>query len=209
MACIWSWSLAPPAFHAMTGCDTVSAYIGKGKKTAYRIWQTFPDVTFPLQLLASLCPTIQSIEENILAIEMFVVKLYGVQEECVKSIDETHFHLLLHKGKNFDNSPPSSDANKQHILRTAYQTGLIWGNSLIKRIPEVSPTEWGWCQTSPKAPLIPRYTTKPTINRHLPELVTCGCKKDCKSPCACCVKDYVYNHKAVYKGQSTYTTKKC
>ena len=33
-----------PVFHALTRCDTVSAFGGRGKKTAWKVWQVFPDV---------------------------------------------------------------------------------------------------------------------------------------------------------------------
>ena len=32
-----------PFFHSLTGCDTVSSLYGKGKKTAWTIWQQKPD----------------------------------------------------------------------------------------------------------------------------------------------------------------------
>ena len=32
-------------FHASTGCDTVSAFGGRAKKTAWNVWKVFPDVT--------------------------------------------------------------------------------------------------------------------------------------------------------------------
>ena len=31
-----------PVFHALTGCDTVSAFSGRGKKTAWNTWEVFP-----------------------------------------------------------------------------------------------------------------------------------------------------------------------
>ena len=34
-----------PVFHAFTGCDTVLSFGGRGRKTAWKIWQVFPDVT--------------------------------------------------------------------------------------------------------------------------------------------------------------------
>ena len=34
-----------PVVHAFTGCDTVSSFCGRGKKTAWKILQVFPDVT--------------------------------------------------------------------------------------------------------------------------------------------------------------------
>lgn len=36
---------ALPLFHALTGCDTVSAFAGRGKKTARETWKAFPEVT--------------------------------------------------------------------------------------------------------------------------------------------------------------------
>lgn len=38
-------SKALPFFHAFTGCDTVSAFVGKGKKTAWQAWNVFENVT--------------------------------------------------------------------------------------------------------------------------------------------------------------------
>ena len=40
-----STCLALPLFHAITGCDTVSHFLGCGKKTAWSAWQSFPDLT--------------------------------------------------------------------------------------------------------------------------------------------------------------------
>ena len=31
-----------PMFHAFSGCDTVSAFCGRGKKTAWITWEEFP-----------------------------------------------------------------------------------------------------------------------------------------------------------------------
>jgi hypothetical protein len=38
-------SLALAFFHAFTGCDTVSAFVGRGKKTCWEIWKKYPEVT--------------------------------------------------------------------------------------------------------------------------------------------------------------------
>ena len=37
--------LALPMFHEFTGCDTVSSFSGKGKKTAWETWNVFPVIT--------------------------------------------------------------------------------------------------------------------------------------------------------------------
>ena len=38
-------SRALPVFHAVTGCDTISAFKFKGKKSAWQAWQAFAEVT--------------------------------------------------------------------------------------------------------------------------------------------------------------------
>ena len=34
-----------PVFHTFTGCDTVSAFAGREKMTAWITWKSFPEVT--------------------------------------------------------------------------------------------------------------------------------------------------------------------
>ena len=34
-----------PFFHVLTGCDTVSLFSGKGKKTAFQAWKCYPEAT--------------------------------------------------------------------------------------------------------------------------------------------------------------------
>ena len=36
---------ALPMFHALTGCDTVSSFVGHGKKTAWSTWNVQPQLT--------------------------------------------------------------------------------------------------------------------------------------------------------------------
>ena len=46
---------ALPFFHAFTGCDTTSAFAGRGEKTAWDIWRDYPEVTDAFLSLAK-CP---------------------------------------------------------------------------------------------------------------------------------------------------------
>jgi len=32
-------------FHPLIGCDTTSAFSGSGKRSAWDIWNTFPEIT--------------------------------------------------------------------------------------------------------------------------------------------------------------------
>ena len=36
---------ALPFWFAVTGCDTVSMFAGRGKKTTWKVWEIFPEVT--------------------------------------------------------------------------------------------------------------------------------------------------------------------
>ena len=46
-------SQALPVFQALTGCDTTSAFKGKGKKSAWQAWKTYTDITETFVFLAS------------------------------------------------------------------------------------------------------------------------------------------------------------
>ena len=63
-----------PVFHAITGCDTVSAFAGRGKKTAWAVRNTFSEVTDAFLCLASAPKEISAHTTS--AIERFVVLLY-------------------------------------------------------------------------------------------------------------------------------------
>ena len=64
-------------FHAITGCDTVSSFRGKGKRTAWSAWSSYPAVTDTFLTLLS-PPIEKDIDQSILEhIERFIVVLYS------------------------------------------------------------------------------------------------------------------------------------
>ena len=67
-------SLALPMFHALTGCDTVSSFVGHGKKTAWAVWNSFPNLTNVLLQMATAPDKIQ--DECLRVVERFVILLY-------------------------------------------------------------------------------------------------------------------------------------
>ena len=116
---------ALPAFHALTGCDTTSAFFGKGKKSAWSIWQNFPDLTLPLESLSSPDFTQEIVTSHMSVFQRFVMMLYGVFEDNIATVDDARCFLFINKGKDFHHMPPSSDALYQHMLRVAYQVMMI------------------------------------------------------------------------------------
>ena len=113
-------SLALPAFHALTGCDIASSFYGHGKRGAWNTWETLPDLTDDLITLSSNTASKEDVLRAMPTISKFVVRLYGVRERDIKSVDEARLYLL-HKGKNFDSMPQSSDTLHLHVQRATYQ----------------------------------------------------------------------------------------
>ena len=103
-------SLALPMFHALTGCDTVSAFVGHGKKTAWAVWNSFSDLTSALLKLAH-AP-------------------YVIQEQCLHTIER--FVILV-----YDRTSTSTEVNKARkklfaktssVRRISPQHTLLWSN---------------------------------------------------------------------------------
>ena len=46
-------SAALPIFNCYTGCDTISAFCGKGKKSAWEAWSSHPEVTHAFNYMAA------------------------------------------------------------------------------------------------------------------------------------------------------------
>eukprot|EP00745_Piridium_sociabile_P029611 TRINITY_DN48831_c1_g1_i5.p1 TRINITY_DN48831_c1_g1~~TRINITY_DN48831_c1_g1_i5.p1 ORF type:complete len:333 (-),score=65.80 TRINITY_DN48831_c1_g1_i5:455-1453(-) len=95
-----SKAMALPAFHALTGCDTTSAFFGKGKKTAWSVWQSLPELTLPLQLLSCPNPSVEMVRTHTTMLERFVIQLYGVYDDDITSVDAARLYLFLHKGRD-------------------------------------------------------------------------------------------------------------
>ena len=167
-------ALALPAFHAFSGCDTMFCFFGKSKKTALGTWNSFAQIT-PIFIALSSSPT--AIHDDWMqALERYVVLLYNRTSSCL-TVDEAWKQLFTRKSRRLDSIPPTRDALLQHVKRTAYQAGHIWGQALIASPLVPSPRHWGWITDS--------GTTLTEITKSYQELVKCGCKKGCRGGCGC------------------------
>ena len=123
-------------FHGFTGC--VSAFFGKGKKSAWETWQKLPEVTFAFQLLSGSPLDEPIVQENIKnLIDMFVCILYNFN---LSEVDQARLEGFYYKGLDFDHLPPSSVALQQHVLRAIYQSGYVWGKCLQSNPEAPGPT---------------------------------------------------------------------
>ena len=171
---------ALPMFHAISGCDTVSAFVGHGKKSAWATWNSLPELTDALLSLANAPTSLQ--EDTMHVIERFVILLYDRTSKC-KDVNKARKKLFAKKS-SVQNIPPTYAALEQHVKRSALQGGHVLGQALIPEPVLPPPTDWGW-HRSDDGPYTPLWTTLPEASKTCYELVSCGCKKGCRNRCKC------------------------
>ena len=96
-----------PFFHAFTGCDTTSQFLGKGKRSAWESWKSYPDVTEAFlfafnnsfQLLQ-----LQSFQMKLL--ERYVCVLYD-KTTPLCSVNDLRKELFCKKAKTMESIPPT------------------------------------------------------------------------------------------------------
>ena len=168
--------------NAFTGCDVTSYFANHGKKSALKTWVVWPDITDSFVTLSLPC-TVNISEEIFLKLERVVVLMY-----C-RTWDETHVNMarmtqFVKMSRNIENIPPTRAALEQHIKRSTYQSGHVWGLSLELQpvIPDV--TDWGW-ESAQTAGYIPKWTILPIVEEACLELISCKCPKSCTGNCKC------------------------
>ncbi|CAB3981604.1 Hypothetical predicted protein, partial [Paramuricea clavata] len=174
-------SRALPVFHAFSGCDTTSAFNGKGKKSAWQAWQAFEDVTGTFVYLASHpFEKLYLDSESFQKLERLTVILYD-RTSSLSSVNETRKELFCQKSPPMEKLPPTQDALLQHIRRTVYQAG-IWTTSTQAEPVVPSPQDFAWTKVADS--WVPVWMTMPEVSKACRELIKCVCKGDC-SKCKC------------------------
>ena len=173
-------SLALPMFHAFTGCDTVSSFNGRGKKTCWDTWKAVDEVT---PAFSALTVTPNTIDDWLETLERFVVLLYD-RTSSLDNVNEARKMLFTQKGRELHHIPPTKAALQQHIRRAVYQAAYCWGQMLVCAPKLPSPNEWGWHQSNTGS-WEPMWTTLPEATDACRELLRCGCKKGCVGHCKC------------------------
>ena len=173
-------SKALPFFHVFTGCDTVSAFVGKGKKTAWQAWNVYDNATETFRSLSKPCDSLT--EQAIDVVEEFVVIMYD-RSSISRKVNETRLDLFARKQRPYNNIPPSRAALVEHIKRSILQAGHKWGQSLCKTQDLPSPSSWGW--TKNDGVWVPYWTSVAPIAASCQELVKCGCRINCSGKCKC------------------------
>ena len=98
---------ALPFFHAFTGCDTTSAFLGKGKKSAWEAWKVFPEATEAF-LFVNDSPFVP-LDANTLVFDVlqrFVVILYD-RASLATDVNTARRELFTKKNRALENIPPT------------------------------------------------------------------------------------------------------
>jgi len=170
---------ALPLFHALTGCDTVSSFLGKGKTTAFNTWTKYPELSESLNSIRT--SKGESLNEEFMAIERFIVLMYSSSSDSSSVNSERQ--ALFTRGRAIDQIPPTADALMQHLLRAVFQGVHVWSQSLIKHQLLPCPSDWGWKKD--KDQWKPLWITLPQSQQACRELIHCSCKKNCSGKCSC------------------------
>ena len=114
--------------------------------------------------------------------EKFVITMYD-KNSTMDKVDEARLDLFTQKQRSYDAIPPTSAALIQHVKRSAYQAGCIWGQATVCKMQTESPANWGWQKDGEVWQVF--WTTLPPIAQSCQQLTKCGCKTECRGRCKC------------------------
>ena len=167
--------------HAYTGCDSVSAFAGKGKITALKLIKRHKSFQDLFKQLGMQWEVSSELFERL---QEFTCKLYS-SNPGTNDVNELRYRLFCAKKGKLDSNqlPPCADCLRKHSLRANYQAA-IWKRSL-QSCPQVpSPVGSGWCLEDGKL-TIDWMSGEPAPQAVL-ELLSCQCSRICKLPgCTC------------------------
>ena len=127
-------------FYAISGCDTVSSFLGRGKKSAWLAWSYCPSVADAFLL------SLQHVDlssETLEKIERFTAIMYS--RTCsVSGVNEARKELFAQGSRTMENIPTTNVALLQHMRRPAYQAGHVWSHALVPIPILPRPALWGW-----------------------------------------------------------------
>ena len=105
-----------PLFHAITGCDVVSAMFGIGNKTAWNAWIAYPEVTDTLIAINQVPNSFTLDSLHMRHLELWTVLMYS--KNCNAELGNDARKLMFsHSLKCLDSSPPTKNALFQHVMR--------------------------------------------------------------------------------------------
>ena len=170
--------------HAATGCDTTSAFFGKGKKAVISSVEKKSinsHLKIAIEAFKRAGQSHDTIFENGIK---FLLFLYGAPAKTT-SIDEYRYVAFAKAVANntkslkpvkLESLPPTSDAARQHFYRVYLQVQK-WMSY------EINPEKWGWEKSTTLNPILMKQQPAPD---EILNMIFCTCKSGCiKDTCTC------------------------
>lgn len=170
-----------PAFHSITGCDSVSSFSGIGKRTAFNVLKQKKEQLLDLLDFGD-SPVLDVQSEYTQACILFVCSLYNKCGDRY-DIDTIRYKCFTQKNKSPEKLPPTLDALVHHLKRACYQA-FIWKNACQPKLSLPSPVDNGWCLDDGN--FTPKYMSSQPVPKSTIELICCKCKKGCKTAACSC-----------------------
>ena len=163
-------SLALPPFHSFIGCDTTSAFHGRGNKLAWEAWNCYPEVTTAFTYMASnLYASLVLESPHYRLLERFTIVLYN-KTSNLEDVDEARMELFCQRSRSMENIPPTRDTLLHHAKRAVYQAS-VWATSEQIQQNRLSPETWVWQWDKDTKSWTPVWTTSPIASKACLELI--------------------------------------
>ena len=169
-------------FHAFSGCDTVSAFAGRGKVVGYRIVTRNVEFQEMFQQLGMEWNLSDDLHHSL---QKFTCTMY-CSTPGTSDINELRYRVFCLKRGDVESNqlPPCNDTLRKHSLRANYQAA-VWRRSL-QRCPDIpSPVGSGWCTEDGK--LVIDWMGGQPAPQAVLELLSCQCSRSFKLPSCSCI----------------------
>ena len=175
-------AVALPALHALTGCDSTSAFFGIGKQKAYKIVKICKRFQ---EALSKMGETFEFNEALFPVIQEMIGEYYGIKR-CT-SINKARYQKFCTKNKipEPQQLPPTVDELLLHCQRANYVT-CIWKLGLTPNCYAPTPEGHGWQKVN--GILEPKWMNQKPAPDSLLEFLSCSCKKSgCQNNRCICI----------------------
>ena len=173
--------------HAYTGCDTTSAFAGKGKSSALKLLTTDRDVT---EMFLQVGQDWDLSSELMDQLEAFTCRIYAPKTLSTE-VNALQYHLFCAKKGEMESHqlPPCRDCLVKHAERANYQAA-IWRRCFEKDPKVTSPVGRGWknVKVEGKDELRVDWMDGQPAPDAMLDLLACKCTRKCELPrCVCLV----------------------
>ena len=163
----------------LQGCDTTSAFHGKGKATAL---ETAKKEGIYLEAFGSLGSDFYLSEETKSRLFLYTCDLYGSKGEC-SNVDLLRYQIF--KGGKFGEEymPPNSDSLQLHLQRANYQR-YLWRHAMMPNLNAPDIRNHGWRIEDGRVSI--QWMNLAPAPDSILAFVNCSCKKGCENNrCSC------------------------